>query len=96
MPESKVVKNKSIQSKLNYNINVFPNPTRGEVNIELPVSGKWQIIATDITGRIIWEQVCNGCEGVIKHNFDNSKGMYFIKIINTDNGQVSINKIILQ
>jgi hypothetical protein len=77
-------------------ITVYPNPTKGEVNIALPENGKWQIIITDITGRAVWQQTCNGCEGVIKHNFNDSKGLYLIKIINTVTGLQTIKKVTLQ
>jgi hypothetical protein len=77
-------------------ITVFPNPTKGEVNISLPENSKWQIEATDITGRIIWEQVCNSCEGIIKHELIGSKGLYFIKVTNVITGQQVIKKISLQ
>ena len=77
-------------------IKIFPNPTTGAVNIQLPTSGKWQITATDIEGRIIWQQECNGCKGIIKHNLNGSKGLYFIKIINATTGQQSVKKITLQ
>ena len=39
---------------------------------------------------------CNGCEGIIKHNLNTSKGLYFIKIINTTTGQQTVKKITLQ
>ena len=75
---------------------VYPNPSKGNVNIKLPVNGRWQITATDIAGRVVWQQACDGCNGLIKHEFKNSKGLYFIKVTNTNTGQQSINKVILQ
>ena len=85
-------------SIVNYplSIEIYPNPSKGEVNIQLPISAKWKVIATDLAGRVVWQEVCNGCQGVIKHTFFNSKGVYFIKITNTDTGQQSVNKITLQ
>ena len=77
-------------------IDIYPNPTKGEVNIQLPMNGNWQITATDIEGRVVWEHECSGCSGIIKHNFEGSKGLYFVKIINTVSGQETVQKIILQ
>lgn len=86
---------KQITSKIE-EVMVYPNPTKGTVNIKLPENGKWQISATDMEGRIIWQEECRGCEGTIKHRLEGSKGLYLIKITNTKTGQQSINKITLQ
>ena len=88
-----IVKTKSIKTD---EILVYPNPSKGNVNIKLPVNGRWQITATDITGRVVWQQACDGCNGIIKHEFKNTKGLYFIKIININTGQECINKVLLQ
>jgi hypothetical protein len=77
-------------------ITVYPNPTKGEVNIQLPSNGNWRIVATDIMGKTIWQEVCDGCEGTIHHNFTASKGMYFIKITNTTTGKQYVKKVSLQ
>ena len=84
--------------KININeyIKVYPNPTKGNINIELPTTGKWNISISDIEGRVLWQQKCNGCEGIIQHNLEGSKGMCFIKITNLLTGIQTIKKIILQ
>ena len=89
---------KTISKKIDSHneIKVYPNPTQGIINVELPLSGNWQITASDITGRVIWQQSCTGCEGIIQHKIEGSKGMYFIKIINTFTGEQTIKKIILE
>jgi len=83
-------------SIINYQLSITPNPTNGLINIQLPKKGNWQISATDIEGRMLWKQGCNGCEGTIRHILEGSKGLYLIKITNTNTGQQSINKITLQ
>ena len=87
---------KKISISNNEEIKVFPNPTKGEVNIQLPIKGNWQITATDIEGRVVWQQECNGCNGIEKHFLVGAKGIYFIKIINTVSGEQSVKKITLQ
>jgi hypothetical protein len=77
-------------------ITVYPNPTKGEVNVKLPSSGNWQIVITDITGRVITQQSCNGYEGSTKLSLAGAKGLYLIKIINTISGQQIVKKITLQ
>ena len=88
--------NKILVNNLKKEIKVFPNPTSGIINIQLPNSGKWQIQITDITGRTVWQQECNGCEGILKHNLGTGNGLYLIKITDSNTGHQSINKIILQ
>ncbi len=86
----------TIDNLLQKEIKVYPNPTKGEINIALPITGNWQITITDIDGRVVWQDEFRGCVGIIKHNLSGSKSLYFIKIINKLTGQQSINKIILQ
>jgi len=85
----------AIEDKL-FDIKVYPNPTFGLVNIILPSKGNWQITTLDLSGRVVWQQSCTGYEGTIQHRLEGSKGMYFIKITNTTNGQQTVQKIILQ
>ncbi len=90
---TKIVKE---NNKNNSVINIYPNPTSGIINIELPAKGNWQITASDISGRVIWQQQCKGCSGTIKHELNSSKGLYFIKITNVSSGEQTIKKVILQ
>jgi hypothetical protein len=77
-------------------ITIYPNPTKGEVNIALPSNGNWQIVITDITGRVITKQSCNGYEGSTKLSLAGAKGLYLVKITNTATGQQIVKKITLQ
>ena len=92
----KIPINKNITNDLQKDIKAYPNPTKGNINIELPTTGKWNISISDIEGRVLWQQKCNGCEGIIQHNLEGSKGMCFIKITNLLTGIQTIKKIILQ
>ena len=66
--------------------NVFPSPTRGELNIQLPAikSAKAEIVIINAGGNVIERRVIkNGFIGQIER-FDlrrNGSGIYFIKII---------------
>ncbi len=75
-------------------VKVFPNPTRGDVNVQLPTAGNWQIIASDIAGRVVWKE--EGSTGTIKHTLKGSSGVYFIKVINKRTGTQSVHKVTLQ
>ena len=94
--KKKIFSRKDLSNDLQKDIKVYPNPSTGIVNIQLPTNGNWLITATDIEGRVVWEHECSGCSGIIKHNFEGSKGLYFVKIINTVSGQETVQKIILQ
>ena len=85
-------------SIINYplSIKVFPNPTNGIINVQLPENGDWKITATDLTGRIIWQEACKGCSNNLKYKLNSTKGLYFIKVINNNTGQQLVQKIILQ
>jgi len=77
-------------------VSIYPNPTKGSININLPSSSNWQIVIKDITGRAIWEKVCNSCEGQLKYTFNSGKGIYFATIINKTTGKLVIQKIIVE
>ncbi len=78
----------------NKEIKVFPNPTRGDVNVQLPTAGNWQIITSDIAGRVVWKE--EGSAGTIKHTLKGASGVYFIKVINKRTGMQSVHKVTLQ
>ncbi len=88
----KVVKAQAINDK----ILIYPNPTNGIVNIQLPQQGNWEISLFDITGKVLWNQECKGCNTTIKHVLNGAKGLYFIKIIDKLSGQQTLKKITLQ
>ena len=94
--ENEILRGRNITKGLQKDIKEYPNPTQGIINVELPTNGNWQITATDLEGRVVWQQSCTGCEGTILHRLEGSKGMYFIKIINTFTGEQTVKKIIVQ
>ena len=72
-------------------INVYPNPTNGKINI----SGNniTNVEITDITGQIILKRLVNSNPLTIDLG-KNSEGIYFIKIYNNDG--YTIKKIVLE
>lgn len=94
LANKKIVKNKVVKEE--ETILVYPNPTSGMINIQLPLKGDWLINISDITGRVLWNQECKGCNGIIKHLIEGAKGVYFIKIIDKTTGQQNLKKINLQ
>ena len=94
LANNKIVKKKVVKEE--ETILVYPNPTSGMINIQLPLKGNWLINISDITGRVLWNQECKGCSGTIKHLIEGAKGLYFIKIIDKTTGQQNLKKINLQ
>jgi len=60
------------------NIFIYPNPTNGKVNIELPKNKFFEISLLEISGKLIsrWSKV----EGQLIVNENLSKGIYIIKV----------------
>lgn len=88
--ESPLAINKSYLKK----IEIFPNPTTGELNINLNGLKKVDYMAiSDITGKILIDHLPNSQN--IKINLsDYSKGMYFVIVKSNDNRWIE--KIIIQ
>ena len=73
-------------------INIFPNPSNGLINIVLPDNiSQSKVTVTNVTGRIIEQKTVNNQD---KINLQVEKGIYFIKFIFNDKSVVS--KIIIQ
>ena len=73
-------------------INIFPNPSNGLINIVLPDNiSQSKVIVTNVTGRIIEQKNINN---QVRINLQVEKGIYFIKFIFND--KVVISKIIIE
>ena len=76
-------------SKVN-DINVFPNPTTGKVNITLDASNQSDIdvLVTDIVGKEVFKDKFNSVSGNNIYSINLShlpEGLYLIKIISENN-----------
>jgi hypothetical protein len=77
-------------------ISVYPNPSSGKFQLKLAgdVPEKFQLLVTDIFGRIIYEEQIDNYRTDTEINIANCKsGMYFLKLIN-DNKVVSTKLIV--
>jgi hypothetical protein len=73
-------------------IRVYPNPTDGIINVEIPVVNKTaNIIITDITGRVFDSRAITDNNGsAVQFNLSNAaKGIYMIKVIAGDTPNVT-------
>lgn len=70
-------------------VEVFPNPTRGLLNVKLTVDngGKFKLELTEITGRILMSENLSAASGVNDLTLDLSslaKGVYFMSVYNQE------------
>jgi hypothetical protein len=87
----KSIKPGSIES----NLNVYPNPSQGSFTVNTGSnSGKLNIFVMDNTGRIV-NQFMNVSTSNTRIN-NLKKGFYTLKIVNTESGQQSAQKIVVQ
>ncbi|MFN8231647.1 MAG: T9SS type A sorting domain-containing protein [Bacteroidia bacterium] len=80
--------------KVELTIDIYPNPTNGEVMIKSKENNEFDVSVTSTDGRIVFKQ--DKLKNEQKIELTNlSKGIYFVKIITTDN-QTLIKKLILE
>jgi hypothetical protein len=82
-------------AKLSAEILIYPNPSKGMVHIKLPMftSGQWNVSVTDMYGKtIINKHLVNSDTEV---NMGATKGLYIVKVTNTQTGENIVNKIIV-
>jgi len=78
-------------------LNVFPNPSAGNFNIEynLPEAGDVSIVMTDLTGRTVYQEAFDGAAGLYEHTLNlqgNAPGVYLLKVtLNADEYTVKLN-----
>lgn len=90
-----------IEEYENYNafITVYPNPSRGDVNLQLVsdvFEGNVTVYVTDISGRTVETRTASADGRLIVLNSDNlTKGIYLINIID-ESGKRAVKKLIVQ
>jgi len=83
----------------NSTVDIYPNPASDQITIDCGnldnVEG-WHIKITNTLGQEVFSEPMDTQQYVIPLNTWTGQGMYFVKIINTQNEVVNIKKIILQ
>jgi hypothetical protein len=75
-------------------VNVYPNPSNGNVYLKTTGNASLKISITDITGKIILDQkLDNGFSDI---NLDQPNGIYFIKITDPQSGNSKTEKLVIQ
>jgi len=77
-------------------LNVFPNPAKDQVNIELPVSGNYEFNLVSLDGKLVNKTVGSGSKGEqVNYDLSNfASGLYFITYISQ--GKEITKKIIIE
>lgn len=73
-------------------VRVYPNPSRGNLHVELPHSGSWVYALTDLSGRIIRQGVIEENQAVIEMP-GNQTGVYLLQVIERQTGQTYWSKV---
>jgi hypothetical protein len=77
------------------NLNVYPNPSQGNVTVQTgSTSGKMNIYVLDNTGRVV-NQFLNITSSNTRIN-NLKKGFYTLKIANTETGEQSAQRVVVQ
>ncbi len=86
----------SINELDNKLIKLFPNPSNGVVNLEISQHTNCQIILTNILGEEVLSKSFNSNKLQLNLNKLDSKGTYFIKVLNSTGNVIAIKKLIYQ
>jgi hypothetical protein len=97
---AKLAESKMLTSEINSPIEkrsfiVYPNPTIGEFNIQLPVGEKVDISIFDLEGRLLYSKKEVKGELNIKNSRTFKTGVYIIKV-NSESGKSHIKKLIIK
>ncbi len=78
---------------INESTMVYPNPSQGNIHIQLMDGNENQVSIYNSTGNLVWQSTSLGKTlNLDLHHF--SKGMYFLRIVNNDN--IQTHKFILE
>lgn len=77
------------------NLNVYPNPSQGSVTVNTgSTSGKLNIFVLDNTGRVVNQYMNVSTSNTRISNL--KKGLYTLKIVNTETGEQSAQRVVVQ
>ena len=77
------------------NLNVYPNPSQGSVTVNTgSTSGKLNIYVLDNTGRTVNQYLNVSTSNTRISNL--KKGLYTLKIVNTETGEQSAQRVVVQ
>jgi hypothetical protein len=75
---------------------IFPNPSQGQVNIELLKEGDFYVTLMDISGKTYYNRSFNGKSFNFEIPSTVADGLYYLRILSKDNTQIYTEKLQLQ
>jgi len=79
-------------------INIYPNPTNDVINIDFAnqndINDGYKLKISDILGYIVYESSINQSQTSVNLSSLNSKGIYFLHIIDAQNNSIVIKKFV--
>ena len=91
-----VIDNTSITELNNSLVKLFPNPSNGNITLDIAQHANGQIILTDILGKEVLSKSFTSNEAQLNLKSLESKGTYFAKVIDLDGNVIAIKKLIYQ
>ncbi len=86
----------SINEHDNPAVSIYPNPTNGWVTLSLSNTTNGQVILTDLLGKELLSKSFTSSEAQINLKSLESKGTYFVKVLDVDGNVIAIKKLIYQ
>lgn len=74
-------------------LTVYPNPASGEITIENPLSGKYELTVTDLQGRVIFSNVFDGKQRETIRTSEWNNGIYVARI--QGEGKSFVSKLVI-
>ena len=75
-------------------VNIYPNPTNGQVNIVIPAGVEAEMIIYDFTGKIVERSTVFGREKLNLQSLN--KGVYFVKFTDTKQGATIVKRLLIK
>ena len=77
---------------------IYPNPSNGKLFLQSSDknSDNLKLSIEDVNGKVVFEKIIVPNTEISEINLEQSSGIYFLKILNTQNGNLNVQKLIIQ
>jgi hypothetical protein len=85
-----------VNKKLVALVQVYPNPSKGLINVTLPLleKGDWKITVIDVYGKTVLDKKL--LSATTQLNIAVAKGIYFANVVNNLSGKQFVSKLIIE